>query len=71
MMQQALERCFKEPQVTAVLIDPLISNKDAIRFYKRLSFEFVEHRTFEDSDCAVYQLIRSIWELQKEQNDRQ
>ena len=58
MMQQAINRCFANPEVTAILIDPLRSNVGAIRFYKRLGFEFVENRKFEDSDCAVYRLER-------------
>lgn len=59
MMQQAIERCFANPQVTAILIDPLESNTGAIRFYERLGFEFVEKRNFEGSDCMVYRLERS------------
>jgi len=61
MMRQAIERCFTPPEVTKVLIDPLVTNVKAIRFYERMGFEFVEHRDFEGSHCAVYQLKRSQW----------
>ena len=58
MMKMALERCFGDEQVTAVIIDPLQSNTRARKFYERLDFEFVENRTFGDDDCAVYRLTR-------------
>jgi aminoglycoside 6'-N-acetyltransferase len=62
MMQAALARCFAHKDVTAVLIDPLASNTAAIRFYKRIGFEFVEKRVFNESPCEVYQFERSTWE---------
>lgn len=61
MMQLALERCFSDAQVTEVLIDPLATNVAAIRFYKRLGFEFVERRVFEDDLCEVYTMRREQW----------
>ncbi len=62
MMQLALNRCFADPAVTAVLIDPLVSNEAAIRFYQRLGFEFVEYRDFGPDRCAVHELKRGRWE---------
>lgn len=59
IMQLALERCFSEPAVTAVLIDPLASNARARRFYERLGFTFVEERWFGQDHCAVYRLERA------------
>jgi aminoglycoside 6'-N-acetyltransferase len=59
MMQLALERCFADPAVSAVLIDPLASNTDAHRFYERLGFRFVERRRFGQDDCFVYRLDRT------------
>jgi aminoglycoside 6'-N-acetyltransferase len=61
MMKQALVRCFANPEVHAVLIDPLASNVRAIRFYERLGFEFVEARRFGNSDCMVYIMSRERW----------
>ncbi|MEQ8810378.1 MAG: GNAT family N-acetyltransferase [Imperialibacter sp.] len=61
MMRQAINRCFNDPEVTAILIDPLASNVAAIRFYERLGFQFVEDRIFDTSDCKVYQLTRKHW----------
>ncbi|MBL7792335.1 MAG: acetyltransferase [Saprospiraceae bacterium] len=58
MMRLALERCFADPAVTAVLIDPLASNKAAHRFYERLGFQFVERRTFGEDDTFVYRVDR-------------
>lgn len=61
MMQLALARCFADPRVTSVLIDPLASNTRAHRFYERLGFRFVEPRRFGDDDCFVYCLNRADW----------
>jgi len=58
MMGAALRRCVDGTDVTAVLIDPLTSNTDAIRFYERLGFRFVEYRRFGEDDCSVYQINR-------------
>jgi len=57
-MRFALDRCFADPAVTAVLIDPLAANVRGRRFYERLGFRFVERRTFGEDDCAVYRLDR-------------
>ena len=61
MMKQAINRCFNDPEIMAILIDPLASNVDAIRFYERLGFQFVEERTFDTSFCKVYRLTREHW----------
>jgi aminoglycoside 6'-N-acetyltransferase len=65
MMRQAIERCFAPLEVTAIIIDPLASNRDAHRFYERLGFKFVERRQFDDDDCFVYRLERADWEKSK------
>ena len=62
MMQLALTRCFSDPAVTAVLIDPLASNHRAHRFYQRFGFKFVEQRSFGSDDCFVFQLSRADYE---------
>lgn len=62
MMRLALEKCFASPEVTAIIIDPLASNKAAHRFYERLGFKFVEERNFDEDHCFVYHLTREDWE---------
>lgn len=61
MMRQAIERCFAEPEITAILIDPLASNVAAHRFYRRLGFVEVGRRWFDEDDCLVHQLTRENW----------
>ena len=58
MMRLALERCFADPRVTEVLIDPLAANTRAHRFYERMGFRFAERRRFGADDCFVYRLAR-------------
>lgn len=58
MMALSLARCFADPAVDAVLIDPLITNIDAQRFYRRVGFEDVGLRTFGLHDCLVMVLSR-------------
>lgn len=59
MMRQALQRCFADEKVSAVLIDPLESNTRAHKFYERLGFKFIEKRTFGSDTCFVYRLDRN------------
>jgi aminoglycoside 6'-N-acetyltransferase len=62
MMELAIERCFAEPAVTAIVIDPLAANTRAHRFYERLGFRRIDRRTFGDGDdCFVYRLERGAW----------
>jgi aminoglycoside 6'-N-acetyltransferase len=58
MMRLALQRCFADAAVSAVLIDPLASNVRAHRFYERLGFLRVERRMFGDDDCLVFRIER-------------
>lgn len=60
MMRLAIARCFAEPGVSAILIDPLATNVRAHRFYERLGFRFVERRRFGDDECFVYRLDRGV-----------
>jgi aminoglycoside 6'-N-acetyltransferase len=62
MMQLAIARCFADPSVKAILIDPLASNTRAHRFYERFGFQYVESRRFGDDDCYVYRLNRVDWQ---------
>lgn len=58
MMKLAIERCFRNPAVSGILIDPLKENIKAQRFYERLGFVFLEERAFNGSVCRVYELKR-------------
>ena len=64
MMRLAIERCFADPTVAAIVIDPLARNTAAIRFYRRLGFVDVGVRRFGDDDrgegdeCLVMRLDR-------------
>jgi len=58
IMKLAIDRCFKDPQVDGILIDPLKSNTKAHRFYERLGFKFIEERSFDGDLCYIYELKR-------------
>ena len=58
MMRLALARCFADESVSAVLVDPLASNRAAHRFYERLGFRRIERRRFGTDDCYVYRRDR-------------
>jgi aminoglycoside 6'-N-acetyltransferase len=62
MMRLALERCFADPAVTAIVIDPLASNERAHRFYQRLGFKPIGRRTFGEDACLVHELTRAQWQ---------
>ncbi|MEM9842333.1 MAG: GNAT family N-acetyltransferase [Pseudomonadota bacterium] len=61
MMTLAMHRAFADPEVEAILIDPLNSNTDAHRFYQRLGFRPAGRRLFDDDDCLVHRLDRANW----------
>lgn len=67
MMSRAIARCFSDPQVTEVWVDPLVSNTRARRFYERLGFRFLERRRFGIDECAVYSLERAQHERLRSQ----
>ncbi len=46
MMNLAIEKCFSNEKVKAIVIDPLETNVLAIKFYKKLGFKFVAKREF-------------------------
>ncbi len=62
MMLLTLARCFNQPNVTTVWVDPLAKNHRAHRFYEKLRFEFVEDRIFGKDHCKVYRISRKTWE---------
>ncbi len=59
MMGQMIDRCFAEPGVSAIVIDPLNTNTAAHRFYQRLGFRVVGRRMFDDDDCLVMRLDKA------------
>jgi len=61
MMRLALRRCFADPRVTAIVIDPLASNTRAHAFYRRLGFKALGRRTFGEDDCLIHELTRHDW----------
>ena len=62
MMTLALARCFSEPSVLAVLVDPIPTNLRVRCFYERLGFRFVENRACSGGDeAAVYRISRQEW----------
>lgn len=65
MMNLAITRCFNDPGVKGILIDPLETNLKARRFYERLGFKFVENKRFGEDDTAVYFLSRKDREIHK------
>jgi len=65
MMTLAIDDCFADPAVSAIVIDPLNSNADAHRFYQRLGFEVVGRRMFDADDCLVHRLERTTWEARR------
>jgi aminoglycoside 6'-N-acetyltransferase len=67
MMRLALDRCFADHAVKAVLIDPLASNTRAHRFYERLGFRAVDRRMFGTDDCLVHRLERDVWQARNPQ----
>lgn len=59
IMRQVIARCFADPSVSAILIDPLVANLRAHRFYERFGFRKVDRRIFADVDeCFVMRLDR-------------
>jgi aminoglycoside 6'-N-acetyltransferase len=70
MMTLAINKCFENNKVTAILIDPLEINTAAIRFYERIGFEYVERRTFDNGVCLVYTLKRNKWQEVQQKTHR-
>lgn len=58
MMRLAIDRCFREPDVKAILVDPLADNAASIRFYARLGFREIGLRRFGPDETMVMRLDR-------------
>jgi aminoglycoside 6'-N-acetyltransferase len=61
MMRLAFQLCFADPNVKAIVIDPLASNTRAHKFYQRLGFKAEHRQTFGEDDCLVHRLTRQDW----------
>lgn len=61
MIREAFKLCFQDLSVTAIVIDPLASNKRAHKFYQSLGFVEEGRRMFEDNDCLIHRLTREVW----------
>ncbi len=61
MMHLAHRHCFARPDVSAIVIDPLAGNVKAIRFYKRLGYQYAESRVLADDHCEVYRLDKETF----------
>jgi aminoglycoside 6'-N-acetyltransferase len=59
MMKLAMDRCFAPAAVSAVLVDPLVGNTRAHRFYQRLGFRPIGPRRFGADECLVHRLERA------------
>jgi aminoglycoside 6'-N-acetyltransferase len=59
VMRHAVDRNFERHGATSILIDPKVTNRRAIVFYRRLGFEPVSERDFGDDMCLVMRLERS------------
>lgn len=70
MMELAIDRCFVDPGVEAILIDPLLNNERAHRFYQRMGFQPVEERRFGADICLIHRLDRPTWERQANEAHR-
>lgn len=63
LMRRALQLCFADPAVTAIVIDPLNSNTRAHVFYQRLGFVPTHRQVFGGTDdCLVHRLTRAAWQ---------
>ncbi len=63
MMKWAIDYCFAEPNVVAIVVDPLYSNTRAHRFYEKFGFRRVERRQFDAiSDCLVMRLEKGSYD---------
>lgn len=59
MMRMAMRRIFDHHGATNIVIDPRVGNTRAVEFYRRIGFEELGVREFDDGDwCVVMRLTR-------------
>lgn len=56
MMKLAINRCFTNKKVKAIITDPLTTNVRACKFYEKLGFKKVGRKMFGKDDCFIYRL---------------
>ena len=61
MLTLALKKCFADPSIHTIVLDPISANTRARRFYEKHGFRFIEERRFDQDLCAVYRLERGEW----------
>jgi aminoglycoside 6'-N-acetyltransferase len=59
VMRAAVARIFEHDDAQGIVIDPKVANRRAIEFYRRLGFEDVGVRDFDDDVCLVMRLERA------------
>lgn len=62
MMKIAMQKCFECTQVKAIIIDPLVTNKRAQRFYQRLGFKYQGDKLIQGDWIALHRIERQQWE---------
>ncbi|CAH0999566.1 Aminoglycoside N(6')-acetyltransferase type 1 [Neolewinella maritima] len=62
IMTLIADRIFADPDVSGILVDPLSSNTDAHRFYRKLGFAYVDERDFAGDRCMVFELRREVYD---------
>lgn len=65
LMAQALEICFGEG-CDAVLVDPLLNNVRAHRFYRKMGFREIGVRQFGGDTCLVHRIEREDYQRNNE-----
>jgi len=58
MMRLAIAHCFSAEAVTAILVDPLVKNGRAQKFFERHGFRGIGRRSFDGDECLVMRLDR-------------
>lgn len=58
MMHQAIDHCFSNPDVKAIILDVLLHNEGAMRLYERIGFKYTHNEVLDGEECRIYRLNR-------------
>lgn len=58
MMKAALIRCFQNKNTKAIILDTLVNNTRAIKFYEKIGFKKIARKKFGEDDCYIYRIDR-------------